>query len=99
MYSPADVLASNFHAGHKQREASEAIVLEAAHAPPNTAAPLPEDIEYSLGVSKKHLNIFDCLALVGVRAHWAYWQDQPEVELSCFHQIVAALYQNDSLLT
>lgn len=98
VYSPVDVLASKLSEADKRGEPRTLIEVDCTHLPPGTRVPIPENIEYTSGIAQKDLNLFDWLTLVGLRAHCAYWQDKPEIELSCFHQIVGALYRGDPLL-
>lgn len=96
IYSPADILASNFRDDNLDAEADKTLAL----APPPTPGcdPLfPLNVNYNLGVNPNDLNLFDWLSLVGLRAHNGYWGGSDETELGCFHEIATRLYGEDPI--
>jgi hypothetical protein len=100
VYSPADVIGSNFRTESKDGEQiyqfepkeKESDLLN------DTSIVTPINIPYLEGPNPKNLSWMDWFMLVGLQAHACYWEGSGESEVSCFYQIVAKMYQEDDLL-
>jgi hypothetical protein len=94
IYSPVDVLSSNFRDDAKQERAEKSVNL-AADAPLNP----PENVIYTGGVNPNNLEILDWINLLGFRTHGMYWRAEEEAELSCFSVMTSKMYEGDLLLS
>ena len=89
LYSPVDVLASNFRDDDEDKPAEKGIALADGDRK-------PENIVYRRGPD--HISPLAALALAGLRAHTTYWEVEYESEVSCFTDIVLTMYAGDPLL-
>jgi len=94
VYSPVDILSSNFRNDNKQDVATTTLAL----AETGAGALLPENVAYTKGVNTEDLSVFAWLSLLGIRAHAMYWEAQYESEVSCFSVLTAKMFKNDLLL-
>ncbi len=90
VYCPADALASNFRNDDDQKPANVGLNLT------QNGPCLPENVVYHRGPDS--IGAMAALALAGLRAHANYWEIEYEAEISCFNDIVLALYQDDPVL-
>ena len=90
VYSPLDVLASNFRNDSQIGDASISIRAEALST--NADAPAPRNVRFHEGLDHSQLSFSDSLFLLGLRAHSMYWSSKAEVELNCFSQLIPEMY-------
>ncbi|MBI5483632.1 MAG: hypothetical protein HY888_04110 [Deltaproteobacteria bacterium] len=84
VFSPADVLGSNF------RDDEEDLPAE-IHIGQASSARKPENFSYVDAVSPDKFTFLTSFLLLGLRAHGMYWEKTPCSELSCFRLIIEAL--------
>lgn len=94
VYSPIDVMASNF------RDDSEIGEPDPKDAIPVKDNPfiklIPQmNIVWNVGGPKKRLSFFEFLTLIGLEAHRSYWETEFESESTAFSPIIEELYKND----
>jgi hypothetical protein len=92
VYSSADVLGSNFRNDQADGAATESVTLDAQSA---GKPPLPENVPYA----NRALGALEILLFAGLRAHSIYWEEKFEAEDSCFHDVVARLWEGDPVLS
>jgi hypothetical protein len=100
IYSPADVIGSNFRDDANLSGATYQFGVRDSQTElgKDTSINTPVNIPYLEGPNPKNLTIMDWFMLVGLQAHDCYWEGSGESEVSCFYQIVANMYQEDDLL-
>lgn len=94
VYSPVDVMASNFRndPGVGQPEHKQALVTKGEC----TVELIPaKNIIWNVGSPKKKMSFFEFLTLAGLQAHASYWESEFETEHTAFAPITSELYQND----
>ena len=96
VYSPEDVLGSNF------RDASEVgdpnINIRGAASEESPDVPLPQkNIVYTQGLDHSRLSWLDSFTLIGLRSHGMYWGSGPP-ETNCFNELVPHMWDGDSVL-
>lgn len=92
VYSPLDVLSSNFRNDEKEDEADSKIDLI------NVISLKPENIVYQDG-SNENIGWWDWLLLIRVRCHSRYWEGQEDEEISCLYYLISPMYEGDSILS
>ena len=90
VYSPLDVLASNFRNDSQIGDASISIRAEELSA--NADAPAPSNVRFHEGLDHSQLSFSDSLTLLGLRAHSMYWSSKAEVERNCFSELIPKMY-------
>ncbi len=93
VFSPVDVLSSNFRDDDAIADAGRTFEAKSAAQPP-----LPLNIPYIEAANPKNLSILDWLTLIGLRAHSMYWGKEYEAESNCFTQVIAKIYGKDPAL-
>jgi len=93
VFSPVDVLSSNFRDDDAIADAMRTIEAKSSAQPP-----LPVNIAYTEAANPKNLSFFDWITLIGLRAHAMYWGREYEAESNCFNQVIAKLYDGDPAL-
>ena len=94
VYSPIDVMASNFRSDSKNAEPQ----LENAIPSKNDTSVklVPRmSMPWNTGRPKRTLSFFELLALVGLEAHRSYWENAFESGNTAFSLIIAEIYEND----
>lgn len=90
IYSPIDVLGSNFRDDSETKEATAGIefLQEGLRA-------IPANVPYGVGprVGWRHV-----LTMNGLRAHGFYWQHQDDVEVSAFAPLIESVYSGSTVL-
>lgn len=98
VYTPMDVLSSNFTDEEGiPKKATKTIDLkeDATQQRPQ----VPTNILYGEGAyPKERLSLWDVVMLTGFRSHAIYWGSSYEAEITCFHQIIPAMYGQDAIL-
>jgi hypothetical protein len=90
LYSPGDVLASNFRDDDLEKPADKGLsLIEGGERK-------PDNILYRR--SHDPVSPLAALLLSGLRAHTTYWEVEYESEVSCFTDIVLNVYAGDPLL-
>ena len=96
VYSPIDVLSSNFANGGNDQPFEQART-EGIGVKVDGQILKPESIEFSER-SHKSLGVIDILMLAGFKAHGHYWGQSPKGEISCFHHVVKSMYKGTPVL-
>lgn len=97
VYTPVDVLSSNFSDDGGVTKATRSVELRGEA---NEKLDPPINILYGEGAfPKTKLSIWDFFMLVGFRSHLIYWGPTYESEITCFHQIIPEMYGDDPLLS
>jgi hypothetical protein len=96
IYSPIDILGSNFRNDNQDGEAQKTIDLTNLNQPEQKTK--PENIIYSEGFNSQNLSLIKWLTLMGIRSHLMYWEKTFELELSCFDVLIAKMYENNDFL-
>jgi pimeloyl-ACP methyl ester carboxylesterase len=97
VYTPVDVLSSNFADVGGIQVATETVHLKAGS---KRKLELPTNILYGVGSSypKEMLSLWDVIMLTGFRSHSIYWGATYEAEITCFHHIIPEIYGHDAIL-
>lgn len=95
VYSPIDILSSNFADVGNEKTASEQ--QEIGVEVQGSVVHKPENISFCQG-SCQGLGLRDILTLTGFRAHAMYWGEEFKGEITCFHDIVKKMYGGTSVL-
>jgi len=90
IYTPPDALGSNFRNDEQLKPAVIGLELQ------QDGSCKPENHVYHRGPDS--VSPLAALALAGLRAHANYWELEFESEISCFDDIVSALYGSDPAL-
>jgi len=96
VYSPIDVLSSNFADGGNDQPFEQART-EGIGVKVDGQILKPESIEFSER-SHKSLGVIDILRLAGFKAHSHYWGESPKGEITCFHHVVKSMYKDTPVL-
>jgi hypothetical protein len=97
IYSPLDVLGSNFRNDGKDAPADQGVQLIGEDPAPATwPIKKPDDnVAYGAGPeSAESLRVRDYLMFVGFRVHGFYWNREDEPSTDCFSRVVEALYKD-----
>jgi hypothetical protein len=96
VYSPLDVLGSNFRNDPNVAEASINIRSEQTSA--NLEVPAPVNVPFKEGLDLAQLSWASSLTLIGLRAHSIYWSATTGPEVNCFNQLVVKMYEGSKIL-
>ncbi len=103
IYTPQDVFGTCFKSREEERKGEEESTqakkkdicqepgIEIIEPVRKIVRPTSE-IEYNIGAQAAGYNIFDILALKGIKIHSSYWTANEAPELSCFDVIIRELY-------
>jgi hypothetical protein len=94
VYSPVDILSSNFRNDRKQERAEITVSIKDNGAEP----PIPENLVYTHGIDPSQLSPLSWVTLLGLRAHTMYWEAQEDSDVNCFKAVTKWLYGADPLL-
>lgn len=97
VYSPIDVLASNFRNDSDKGEAT--INIRSEQASTDADVPAPVNISFREGLNFAKLSYFNSLTLIGLRSHSMYWSTGQEAEVNCFGDLVRKLYEGSDVLS
>ncbi len=86
IYSPADVLSSNF------RNDAEELAAEVSIGTVDTARK-PENFSYIDAVGADKFTFITAFLMMGLRAHAMYWEKTPSSEVSCFRLVLETLFR------
>ncbi|MGE5373999.1 MAG: hypothetical protein ACM3XO_03005 [Bacteroidota bacterium] len=101
IYSPTDVLSSNFRShskkvsaigGEEEAPSQEKRLSNAAWLEP------PMNIKYAVGGSDEDLSIWDVIHLVGFLNHGKYWDAEPETQYNAFDLAVPKMFKDSPVL-
>jgi len=95
IYSPVDILSSNFRNDSKDDESEKTINAVNLHHDQRVK---PENIIYSEGFDVNDLSLINWLTLIGIRSHAMYWEKTFQSEISCFDILIPKLYENSDFL-
>jgi hypothetical protein len=96
VYSPLDVLGSNFRDDPKTLEANRNVRSEKTTA--DSQVPAPENVAFIEGLDFSELSLMSSLTLIGLRVHSIYWGVKKEPEVNCFNHLVRKLYDRHAIL-
>ena len=99
VYSPLDILGSNFRNDEKMAEAKVSISADHKRQSQEMKAPFPENLVYTGGINPKGVSKTAWMSLLGLRAHNMYWKARPHAEISCFYEILGQLYKGDPVIS
>jgi hypothetical protein len=94
VYSPLDVLGSNFRNDDQDGEAAHGVEIGSAA----TEVVRPRNLVFTRGVSLESLSFWDILYLTGFKAHASYWERSSTSDLSCFDLLIPELYAGQPVL-
>jgi len=97
IYSPVDVLGSNFRDDAEFGEAN--VNIRATQTEADSDVPKPENLLFSDGVELQRLSLFSALGLLGLRAHGMYWGAKQQSEINCFDELVPMMYGDEYVLS
>ncbi len=90
VYSPLDVLGSNFR---NDSTPGDAVVnIRARETGTGEDVPIPYNVEFDAGLQHSELSFYDSLTLLGLRAHSMYWSSKAELESNCFDRLMGEMY-------
>ena len=101
IYSPTDVLSSNFRStskkdsaqgGEEEAPSSGTRLKNVAWLQP------PMNIKYTIGGSDDDLSIWDVIHLVGFLNHGKYWDTEPEAQYNAFDVVVPKMFKDSQVL-
>ena len=96
VYSPEDVLGSNFRDTPEVGDPN--INIQGAANDDPSDVPLPQrNIVYTQGLDHSRLSWLDSFTLIGLRSHGMYWGSGPP-ETNCFNELVPHMWDGDSVL-
>ncbi len=90
VYSPLDVLASNFRNDSQTSKAT--ISIRAQELSADADVPAPCNVRFHEGLDHSELSFSDSLTLLGLRAHSMYWSSEAETEHNCFSELIPKMY-------
>jgi hypothetical protein len=96
VYSPIDILSSNFADGGNNQKVDEAEQQDIGVEVEDQMRK-PENVIFSQGPFQT-LGVIDMLRLMGFKAHTMYWGEEFKGEITCFHDIVKKMYQGTPVL-
>jgi hypothetical protein len=94
VYSPVDILSSNFRNDQELGQAEKHLGLQDSNVEP----PVPENLVYTRGINPSQLSRLSWITLLGLRAHTMYWEAQGDSDVNCFKAVTSWLYGTDPLL-
>lgn len=97
VYSPIDVLASNFRNDSKKDEAN--INIRSEQTSTDADVPVPVNLPFREGLNFSQLSLSNSLTLIGLRSHSMYWSTGHEAEVNCFGALVRKLYDGSDVLS
>lgn len=95
VYSPLDILGSNFRNDDKTLEAKVTISPVHQEQGQELKVPLPKNLVYTAGINPKGVSKLAWMSLLGFRAHNMYWKARPQAEISCFYEVLGELYPGE----
>jgi hypothetical protein len=98
LYSPIDVLSSNFRKDQKQDEPDVEYALQSVIDTEIKLIP-QKNVVFAMGRPKDKLSFFEILVLVGLEAHTSYWESEYEAEKTVFLPIIEEIYKDNYPLT
>lgn len=96
VYSPLDLLGSNFRNDSKAVEAN--VNIRSAKKDLNPDVPAPDNLSFNEGLDLNELSWLSSFTLVGLRAHEMYWSSKREPEVNCFGALVTRMYGDHPIL-
>lgn len=96
VYSPIDVLSSNFADGGNEQSVQQ-LQNEGIGVEVDGKIRKPENLKFTEGPAKS-LGVVDILMLTGFKAHSMYWGEAVKGEYTCFHDVVKKMYQGTPVL-
>jgi hypothetical protein len=96
VYSPVDVLGSNFRNDPQADDANINIRAEQTNSAPDV--PKPINVPFTDGLNFSGLSWLSSLTLIGLRSHSTYWSSKPAPEVNCFNELVVKIYDGDPVL-
>lgn len=96
VYSPVDVLGSNFRNDPHAGDADINIRAEQTNSAPNVPAPI--NVPFTDGLNFSRLSWLNSLTLIGLRSHSTYWSNTAAPEVNCFNDLVVKMYEGDGVL-
>ncbi len=102
IYSPLDVLGSNFrdNGGEGPAEVGVELAGEAGGATSPKLRMPDNNVSYGAGADPgTSLRLWDWLTLIGFQVHGFYWNREDEPSTDCFSEIVEALYKGQQPLS
>ena len=97
VYSPIDVLSSNFADGGNEQPAQASWSENDVGVQVDGQLRKPDCIMFSQG-SYQGLGVIDILTLTGFKAHSLYWGETVRGEITCFHDVVKRMYHDTPVL-
>ncbi len=99
VYSPLDVLGSNFRDDDTVGDSEWSVARSPAAGVGVGADIKPTNIAYRVGQAEEQtLGLVDVVTFLGIRSHKSYWSDIEEGERTCLHDVVSALYAGQDVL-
>jgi hypothetical protein len=96
VYSPEDILGSNFRNGSERGDAD--VTVQGAARTKDPDVPLPQkNIIFTQGVEYSRLSWLDSFTLLGLRSHGMYWGANA-TETNCFDDLVPEMFEGDPAL-
>ncbi len=96
VYSPVDVLGSNFRNDPQAGDANINIRAEQINSTEDVPAPI--NVPFTEGLSFTELSWLSSLTLIGLRSHAMYWSNINAPEINCFNELVVKIYKGDAVL-
>ena len=97
VYSPIDVLSSNFADGGNEQPVQASWSENDVGVQVDGQLRKPDCIMFSQG-SYQGLGVIDILTLTGFKAHSLYWGETVRGEITCFHDVVKRMYHDTPVL-
>lgn len=94
IYSPLDVLGSNFRDGDADKPAEAGVELIGAG---EQRVRMPHN-NVAYGSGPVSVRLWDWITLIGFRVHGLYWNREDEPSTDCFSHVVEALYKGERAL-
>lgn len=94
VYTPADVLGSNFRDDQNDEESTTGVVLEKE----GSKAITPANLRFSRGVELASLSPIDLFFMAGLKVHNSYFGDEEDTSLSCFDILVPHIFDTEAAL-
>jgi hypothetical protein len=92
IYSPLDVLGSNFRDDQKHADAGVGVEID-GRIDRQGEAVMPLNLRFGRGVDLPDLALTDLFLMVGLRAHTSYLGDPEGSSISCFDLLVPHLFE------
>ena len=102
IYSPEDVLSSNFR-GHSKIESAQKGEVEGSSQDKEKLSGAtwlmpPTNIKYTLRNGDDQLTFWDLLQLMGLRNHSKYWEREKGLQINAFDVAVSRMFKDSPLL-